>query len=143
MWGINEYGVMRTECPKCGSSNAKFYLENSVDVALKCLCGFYKVVQTTLEKIVITHQEVLVVKIPKEGSHLWKTLMVLSVMEPANSSQISICLGDLGEGYSVSDVSTYLTFLKNKGLISQLNKKRGVVGGSTWVITEKCRILIK
>ena len=44
--------------------------------------------------------------------------------------------------FSVSDVSSYLTILRSKGLVQTICSRRGVVGGSSWELTEVCRKLL-
>jgi hypothetical protein len=123
------------------------------------MCGLYKVVQTTLQATVIEHNETGPdIKLPKPGSTLKSTLMVLSVCEEATSAEITDMLNDqqrtmlrVRDGkivkterrvFTVSDVSTYLTILRSKGLVFQVTARRGVIGGSTWALTDAANDLI-
>ena len=127
---------MRTECPKCRSPNAR-YTKNATDLILKCLCGFHKVVFSTLEQIEVQHNDTgQDVRLPKLGSNLRVTLNVLSIFPEATSAEITERCVDLGCSFSVSDVSTYLTILRARGLVLQLLVARGVRGGSTWCISD-------
>lgn len=133
---------MRTECPKCGSHGAWFE-HTTYDKILRCLCGYHKVVETKLEQMTIQHNDHGAdIKLPKRDTHLWNTLMVLSVIGPANSAEITERLNGLGKEFSVSDVASYLTILRSKGLVVAVEIRRGVVGGSTWELTEVCSDLI-
>lgn len=134
---------MKLECPKCGSKSA-WYEKTRTDLALKCLCGYYRVVFTTLvDGTTIEHRDKSEeVKLPKEGTHLRATLMALVAVEPANSREITQALNDLGKPFTVSDVSSYLTMLRVKGLVDSLDNKRGVPGGSTWELTDAASELL-
>lgn len=133
---------MKTECPKCCSQNA-YYEKTHCDLILKCLCGYSKVVFTTLGTAEIIHSDSgSDVKLPREGTNLRKTLVVLSVQPEATSAEITQRLKELGEKFSVSDVASYLTILRSKGLVGTTVVRRGVVGGSTWILTEAAAELL-
>lgn len=133
---------MRAECPKCGSASA--WIETTpVDVILRCMCGLHKLIATKLQEIEIEHNdEPTQVKLPRPQSHLWFTIMVLSVLKEATSAEITERLIDLGKDFDVSDVSSYLTILRSKSLVYTTEFRRGVVGGSTWKLTDGCLALI-
>jgi hypothetical protein len=83
------------------------------------------------------------IKLPQPRTHLWATLMVLFVLEPATSAEITQRLTDFGHrAFTVSDVSSYLTILRSKGLVLTTDFKRGIVGGSTWRCTDDALKLI-
>lgn len=127
---------MRADCPKCGSTNA-WYLKTEYDLAVKCLCGYYKIVYTLLGSIEVQSNEAGAnVRLPKNGSNLRKTLLVLSVEEGATSGELTRRLGDMGERFTVSDVASYLTILRSKGLVESPIIRRGVAGGSSWKVTD-------
>lgn len=118
-------------------------MKDHQDVVLTCLCGYWKVVQTRLKEIVIEHNtSPLEVKLPRRDSNLWFTLVSLICLDVATSAEVTGRLRDLGKDYSVSDVASYLTILRNKGLVATTEIRRGVAGGSTWVPTESCVLLI-
>lgn len=133
--------ALRFECPKCGQRQA--WLEHTPpDVILRCLCGLWKVVETTLETIKIEHFEAAEnIRLPKRDSKLYKTLAVLYAIEPASTAYVTEML-ELGSRhtdtpleFTVSDVASQLTVLKYRGLVKVLSNKKGVVGGSTWQLT--------
>jgi hypothetical protein len=133
---------LKTECPKCGSANARFVQEGP-DIVLKCLCGVNKVVQTTLDQMVITRSETGPnIKLPRVDTHLHRTLMAVYTLDEATSHEITQNLIESGQAYSVSDVTTYLTFLRIKGLVVQVVVRRGTAGGSSWTLTEAAEDLI-
>jgi hypothetical protein len=82
------------------------------------------------------------VKLPKNGTHLRKTLMVLTIMPDASSAEVTERLVDLGCDFTVSDVASYLTILRSKGLVTTVINRRGVPGGSTWILTDKAQDLL-
>lgn len=136
-------GVMKTECPKCGRKSA--WIEQSrQDTTLRCDCGFLQVIATRLQKIEIMHvdseQEA---KLPRVRSNLWNTVMALRTLEEANSAKITQMLMDLGLEVNVSDVSSYLTILRTKGLVVTTESRRGLVGGSTWKLSDTCIRLLE
>lgn len=130
------------ECPKCGSSGA-WTTKTKTDVVMRCLCGLYRVLSTTIETVEIRHQDPSEkVNLPRRGSNLWDTLAVLAVIGPASTREVTERLEYLGRDFSPSDVSTYLAVLRSKGLVLQLNARRGQLGGSTWDVTDTADRLI-
>ena len=134
---------MRTDCPKCESENAWYEVDRN-DIWLRCRCGYAKVVFSKQDKgiTIIRRESESVLKLPKKSGKLWHTIMVLSVLAPANSAEITERLRDLGKDMTVSDVSSYLTMLRTKGLVRTLENRRGALGGSTWELTETCQTLV-
>lgn len=133
---------MATECPKCYGLSAHL-CKTRTDLALKCTCGYYKVLYTTLEAMQIEHRDAGPdVKLPKRNTFLWDTLLVVQVSEPASTGQITERLVLMGRGFTSSDVSSYLSILRVKGLVQQLEVKRGIPGGSVWEITDAAEELL-
>jgi hypothetical protein len=133
---------MHTDCPKCGSSNA-CYQRNGPDIALHCLCGFFRVVYSELETVEVHHNGAEAdVRLPKTGTHLRRTLFAVENLEEANTAEIAERLWDLGLHYSMSDVASYLTILRSKGLVESPVIRRGVAGGSTWTLTDAATDLL-
>lgn len=139
---------MKIECPKCGSPNAR-YSKSTYDLELVCYCGYRKVVFTLLKDSLEgplgeCNDSGPEVKLPRAGTNFSKTLLVLSVLPEGTSAEITCRLNDLNgkffedeEGWlTVSDVSSYLTILRSKGLVDRVEIRRGVVGGSTWTLTD-------
>lgn len=89
----------------------------------------------------IEHREVEV-KLPKRDSNLWHTLMAVATLKKANSAEITQKLAETGQLFTVSDVSSYLTFLRTKRLVANVEIRRGVAGGSTWILTDPCAELV-
>ncbi|QIN95299.1 hypothetical protein DLP3_136 [Stenotrophomonas phage vB_SmaS_DLP_3] len=115
------------------------------DTTLRCICGYLKVLATKLERIEITHIDVEAeAKLPRKNSNLWNTVKVLEVRQPASSALITQCLNDLklGAEFTVSDVSSYLTILRSKGLVVTTESRRGLAGGSTWKLSDVCNRLL-
>lgn len=128
---------MKAECPKCGSSNAA-YVKTKTELVLRCLCGFYKVLYSIYdENIVVQHAEpASKVQLPKTGTLLRATLMVLKSLDTANSRAVTERMVDLGIEVDVSTVSGYLMVLKARGLVLNTNNRRGSAGGSTWILSD-------
>lgn len=135
---------MRAVCPKCTSESAWFeYSER--EVLLRCLCGFNKIVQTFLGEIVIDHSEKPEdVTLPRQGTKLWQCLVALSSLQSASTavitSQVNI---DNGVKYDTNEVSSHLTVLRYKGLVVVTEFRKGLPGGSTWIITPAAGKLLK
>lgn len=133
---------MRVECVHCGSPNAR-YVRTETDLILRCMCGVEKVVFSVLAKMQIEHNDAGPdVKVPKQNTHLYNTMMAVDVLVEATTKEITDRLLDAGEGYSVSDVASYLTILRAKGLVATTVIRRGVLGGSTWVLTDIAQDLL-
>ena len=110
---------IRTTCPKCASPNAR-YVRSGLDLEVHCICGYLKVVFSLLGQLEEHHNGVAVAKLPRPGTHLRKTLMAVECLEEANTADIAQRLIDMGLWYSMSDVASYLTILRSKGLVEQL-----------------------
>lgn len=128
---------MNTTCPKCGSENAR-YVADHQDVTLRCRCGYLKVVETRLGQITIRHTDsASEIKLPRYGTNLWWTLVALVALERATSEQVFIRLADLGKVFSAREVASYLTLLRNKGLVFEIEIRRRERGGSTWEVDRR------
>jgi hypothetical protein len=133
---------MKLECPKCGSMSSWFEKTNC-DLIHRCMCGYLKVVATTLKSIEIEHNDSGDdVKLPRKGTKLWETLMILTVEDEASSGEVTERLQEMGKDYTTSDVSSYLTILRARGLVTSVTSRRGMVGGSTWTLTSKASYLL-
>lgn len=134
--------MIKVDCPKCASTNA-YYQVTEVDKILRCLCGYHKVIETKLASYTVEHNDAGEdVKLPRRGSHIWNTLMALEGLETATSGEVTKRLGELGHTFTISDVSSYLTILRSKGLVVAISIRRGVSGGSTWELTDICDKLL-
>ena len=134
------------ECPKCGSLAAKVDQDHSA-FFLKCLCGLNQLLQSKYaDGSVIDHIDIdEQVTLPKKGTKLMIALGALFAIEPATTGAVAELVNiDVIEGskQSNSDIASQLTILRYKGLSDIIDYKRGVVGGSTWCITDKCRKLM-
>ena len=133
---------MKLDCPKCGSPSS-WLTKTRNELEHRCYCGYLKVIFCQLETIVIEHSDSgSDVRLPRKGTKLWDTLMILTVEDEANSGDITDRLNQMGKLFSVSDVSSYLTILKSKGLVITLNSRRGVARGSTWTLTDRASDLL-
>lgn len=133
---------MKTDCPKCGSDSA-WYSRTNTDLVVRCTCGFHKVVFTTLGSAVIANIESgTEVKLPKRDTNLYRTLVCVSILMEPSSAEVTERLRDMKRLHSVSDVSSYLTILRSKGLVDVVVNGRGSVGGSTWRLTDKAEDLL-
>lgn len=108
------------------------------DLILVCMCGHRQFVATRAKPVVVEPEDREdTIRLPRRGSNLWATIMVLAVLQPASSAAITQRLGDLGySNFNVSDVSSYLTILRSKGLVLTTDFRRGILGGSTWRCTD-------
>lgn len=137
---------MAYECPKCKSKSA-WATTTEYDVVLRCLCGLYKILATSLNEASEvddeTETEYEELKLPKRDTNLWVTLLVLASLEVATSAEIKDRLVLFGkEAFNTSDVSSYLTILRSKGLVRTTEIRRGTLGGSTWMLTDRCVFLL-
>lgn len=133
---------MKESCPHCGSPNA-WYVRTETDLVLKCTCGVNKVVFSTLGTMEMEHNDApQEARLPRTGTFLHATLMALMVLEIANSREVTERLKEAGYTFSVSDVSSYLTILRAKGLVVVLEARRGTPGGSTWQLSDVAEDLL-
>lgn len=129
---------MKADCPKCGNPNASYIRKNS-DLVLRCLCGFWKVVYSELEVADIEHADTAgKVKLPRRETKLWNCLAVMVGLEQAGLVEVTERYNLLyGDTMGTADMATQLTVLRLRGLVSSLDSRRGIPGGSTWVPTGK------
>lgn len=132
---------IRVECPKCHSQGA-WYEKSEFDVTLRCLCGYCKVVQSSLDTVVIEHiDSEEEITLPRPNTKLWNCLAMLIGLQKADTEHITFRLNLTGkEKLTVSDVASQLTILRYKGLVEPVEvtsrggpARRGMKGGSTWV----------
>jgi hypothetical protein len=134
--------MIKVDCPKCGSHNA-YYQHTEYDKILRCLCGYHKVIETTLESFIVERNDVGAdVKLPRRGTNIWMTLATLANAEGCNSAELTQIMVAAGHSFTVSDVSSHLTILRSKGLVANIEIRRGISGGSTWRISESCKNLL-
>jgi hypothetical protein len=101
------------------------------------------VLATTLETVIIEHTDTGAdIKLPKRGSNLYITLATLAANVQSTSAELTEELNLSGRQYTVSDVSSYLTILRSKGLVVTITNRRGITGGSTWAATSACKELL-
>lgn len=128
---------MRAICPKCGSGSA--WLEyGPQDVVLRCFCGLHQLIQTRLGKIIIDHAEKPEdVSLPRQGTKLWTCLLALYELTSASTADITVRVnvGKKDAPYDTNEVSSHLTVLRYKGLVVVTEFRKGLPGGSTWVVT--------
>lgn len=122
-------------------------MSTEYDVVLRCLCGLYKIVSTNLntasEVDTEDENEYEELRLPKRDTKLWVTLLVLASLDVATSAEIKDRLVLFGkEDFNTSDVSSYLTILRSKGLVKTIEVRRGTLGGSTWMLTDRCVFLL-
>lgn len=136
--------LVRAICPKCGSEAAWFDY-GPQDVILRCLCGLHKLVQTTLGTIVIDHSEKPEdVTLPRQGTKLWDCLIALHNLVSASTADITaqVNIGREAKRYDTNEVSSHLTVLRYKGLVVVTEFRKGLPGGSTWVLTASASKLL-
>lgn len=135
--------MLKIECPKC---NAKltWFESTEHDLIHRCQCGYRRIILTTYEDVEILHKDAGEdVKLPSVGTKLWQTLSVLSVERVATSGELTTRINKMGEEFTVSEVSSYLTMLRARGLVETLVVRRGFAGGSTWQLTSIAKRLLK
>lgn len=134
---------MKVTCPKCESPSA-WYKVDERDVTLRCMCGYNKVVQTKLKEITIIHADKEEdVRLPRLDTRIHKCMMALKCIEPANSLEVTNFINSMhpqDPTQSVDEVSSQLTVLRNKGIVHPIDRKKGVFGGSTWILTEVAKV---
>lgn len=133
---------MRTECPKCGSLSAR-YVKDRTDIILRCLCGLHKVVHSTLETMEIEHRDIgKNIILPRANTRLWHCFMSLVALKQGSTREVGdVMNSSTGTVNTMSEVSSQLTVLRYKGLVEVVDNRKGLVGGSTWVLTEKSKAL--
>jgi len=139
--------TVKVRCPKCKSDSAWFEKDYR-DVFIRCTCGYCKIYQTKLEEsIVIEHRDSDDdVNLPRTDSQLFKCVTMLAILRRATTLEITEHLNDgrrnKGVKITSSDTASRLAVLRFKGLVYPAVEKKGVAGGSTWVLTEIAKKLL-
>lgn len=115
------------------------FQKTAYDLMQLCTCGYQKVVFTLLldsDDMVASQRAIPVaVRLPRCGTHLRLTLLVVECLQEASTAEVTLRLTDLRGVYSSSDVASYLAILRSKKLVRTPIVRRGMVGGSTWTLT--------
>jgi predicted Rossmann fold nucleotide-binding protein DprA/Smf involved in DNA uptake len=125
-------------CPKCGGVSWYERFEN--DIVQKCLCGLHRFVYEEKDGILIKRKlKVNKVALPHKDSKLFATLAVLAAYYPQqmNTRDISNVTG-----HTVTETASELLVLDHKGLVERLEERRGIPGGSIWILSHSgCKLL--
>lgn len=123
--------IRKLECPKCSSRSAWTEIQSG-DLVLRCLCGLNSVLETRARRLQLVRVE-SVVRLPKPGTLIRKTLYALEALRLDTTAAVQQgLLALVDEPIAVPDVACYLVMLRNKGLVEQVEYRRGQKGGSTW-----------
>jgi hypothetical protein len=123
----------KENCPKCGSVNAYYELEDEDTLVLKCTCGLHKYLKQVVGGVTIeTRLSKYNIRIPKQGSKMSKTLNVLVSAYPRTVDTKTI-VGTTNE--SMSDVCSRLSVLFNRQLIERVENDKNKLGCSVWVLS--------
>lgn len=127
-------------CPKCESHGAWYFVDR-VDVTLRCLCGYNKVVASKLDAdtLVEHFDQQDEVTLPRAGSKLYQCLVALVALGKATTGEIAFMVNlnkPKAQQQSSSDIASHLTVLRYKALVEVKVERKGVAGGSTWVPKE-------
>ena len=135
---------MNIPCPKCSSTVTRLEEEGS-SLLLKCRCGYYKVMATTLRSgIVVEHLRIEgEVQLPKKDSKLFQCLGALGSLKEASTQEVAKELTRRGTTWCSDEVASFLTILKHRGLVVIVVPGKGVLGGSRWALTESAKRLMK
>ena len=123
---------MREKCPKCGGQ-AWYCVEDDIHLVLKCVCGINKLVYSDYPeggvKHVVPKREILM---PPPGTKLSKCIGMMALNWPEMSTT-QILADSLS--VSTSEAASQLVVLLHKGIVEKVKEGRGVVGGSTWKLS--------
>lgn len=128
-------------CPKCGSPNA-WRTRDRVDVTLRCLCGYHKILISLLDDLE-DEEESKSLRLPTPKSNLFQTLLALHLILEGDSQKITDKLLGMGKEFKVKDVASYLYVLKSKGFVMQTNDRKRLAGGSAWCVTDAAMVLLR
>jgi hypothetical protein len=111
---------MNLRCPKCGGIAP--FREVNGEVALDCLCGYYKVMATPLvDSLSVSCYEIDDSPVlPKKGSKLSQCINALHSLGEATSKEVLSQVTSEGGGgiaTSMEEVTTMLLYLKHRGLV--------------------------
>lgn len=129
-------------CPKCNGRNTWLERDGS-DVIQRCLCGLHK----------------YVLHITKDGTTIMRAAVKpAQVVLPAIGTKIHACLmavlekyadpihtGDVARNAKLQnkETSALLVALMARGLVQRVEERRGLSGGSTWILTPRAEVLLQ
>lgn len=135
---------MNIPCPKCSSLSTRL-VEESDNLVLKCHCGYYKIMSTTLRSgMVVEHVHIEgEIQLPRKDTKSFKCLGALASLTEASTQQVATELTRRGTEWSSDEVASFLTVLKHRGLVRITTPGKGVLGGSRWALTDSARKLLQ
>lgn len=121
-------------CSKCGGFSWIEVIDTHPTQV--CVCGFRKYLEYTVDGMLCTREpsRSLKITLPSKGSQLSKILGCLVVLGDLTSSQISVRLK-----LSSNMVTTNLSVLRSRGLVTVTNNRKGYLGGSSWTVPARVK----
>lgn len=120
------------KCPRC---RGRSWLEESNgDIVQRCLCGLHKYIQREVEGLTIltTAVEQEDIRLPALGTKIYKCLLAVADQYPKPINTIDIALK---AGLQNKETAALTAMLRIRGLLERVSERRGVVGGSIWILT--------
>lgn len=117
------------QCPKCG--RATWLCEMGESTWLKCTCGKLipvEVINGGVRRVY--HQSPSMGSLPRAGTKLSLCLGTLVGRGTCDTKTLSTLLNQ-----STSETASQLSLLQAKGLVDKENSRKGVAGGSVWILT--------
>lgn len=124
--------MAQLNCPKCGGYS---WIEIESDSVIQhCVCGLHKYLYwktpdgATITRVPVQRDNF---SLPIRGSQLSKVLGCLVLLGNLTSKQIALQLN-----ITVDKATTNLSVLRQRGLITPVEDRKGQAGGSLWTVFE-------
>jgi len=134
---------MRLElpCPKCGAKTTRIE-EVDRELVQRCTCGLTAWLERSLANGTVAHRAVTRLAdttLPRKASKLYRCLLAVSESYPESTTTALVCKFT---GFHMKEVSSMMLALMGRGLITRLEIRRGLVGGSVWALTVRAKSLL-
>lgn len=135
---------MRVElpCPKCRSAWTRVERVDR-ELVQRCLCGLTRWLVRDLSGGAVAHRSVTRTSdttLPRPESKLYKCLLAVSEEYPTPSSSALVCSAT---SFHMKEVSSMMIALMGRGLVTRVEVRRGIPGGSLWALTVRAKELLK
>lgn len=127
-------------CPKCGGSS--WLKKERQEIWHRCLCGYAKMVEVDVGGgVKILHAAATPeVELPRKGSKLAAIFWAVVGEFPGEVTTARVAYLARED---TSNAASRLTVLMSKGLLERTAERRGMAGGSSWVLSYKAQQILK
>ena len=127
----------RAECPHCHGSS--WFERFDADLVQRCLCGLHQYIERFIDgKLVrVAPQSSFDVLLPSRRTKIYRCFSTIGRCHPKEIMTADIARAT---GLQNKETAALLIALMTRGLIQRASERRGIVGGSEWVLTPRAQV---